>query len=210
MPAEQNILKDSGYTQEIERIIKAIGETPKSVYAPSEDSYLMLNTISRVPLQGKKVLDIGTGSGILALFCAVRGAQVTATDLDTSALESTQRSAKVLGLNLKTIKSDVFSEITERFDLVLFNPPYLPSSKFEDGAVDGGIKGAMLSKRFLEELINHLKPEGEALLVVSSLNEPASLIEPYQRFEFTVLARQSLFFEELQVLRIRSRQNFAR
>lgn len=154
-------------------------------------------------------MDVGTGSGILALFCAVHGAQVTATDIDASALQQTRKTAEALGVSLETILSDVFSKVNERFDLILFNPPYLPSSTVEDRSVDGGIGGTMLLKRFLEELPDYLERDGTALVLVSSMNEPASLLEPYREFQSTVLANRSLFFEELQVLCVRFREDFA-
>lgn len=191
------------------KIIRAIGPTPTSVYYPSDDSYLMLDALARFPLQGKKVLDIGTGSGVLALFCASHGAQVTATDIDVSSLRQAQDAAEVLGLKLETTLSNMFSEVHEQFNLVLFNPPYLPSSTIHDRTVDGGSGGTMLSERFLEELPSHLKRDGTALLLASSLNETACWPERYREFQFSVVARRSLFFEELQVLGIRFRENFA-
>jgi release factor glutamine methyltransferase len=192
----------------VSKIVRTIGPTPTNIYYPSDDSYLMLDALARLPLQGKKVLDIGTGSGILALFCASHGAQVTASDIDVSALRQAQNAAEALGLKLETTLSNMFSEVHEQFDLVLFNPPYLPSSTIHDRTVDGGSGGTMLSKRFLKELPRYLKRDGTALLLASSLNETASWPERYREFQFSLVARRSLFFEELQVLGIRFRENF--
>ncbi len=205
-----SILQNTGYAQELRKIIQAIGDTPTNTYYPGDDSYLMLDALARLPLQGRKVLDIGTGSGILALFCATHGAQVTATDIDPLALRQAHKAAGNLGLSLELIVSDLFSKVTGQFNLILFNPPYLPSSTVEDRAVDGGPGGAMLSKRFLQELPSYLKRGGTALLLVSSLNEPASLLERYPGFQFSVMAKRSLFFEELQVLGVRFREDLTR
>jgi release factor glutamine methyltransferase len=203
-------LQNIEYAQELRKIIQAIGDTPTNTYYPSDDSYLMLDALARLPLQEKKVLDVGTGSGVLALFCATHGAQVTATDIDRSSLRHADKASGILGLSLELIVSDLFSKVKGQFDLVLFNPPYLPSSALEDSAVDGGPGGAMLSRRFLEELPIHLKRAGTALLLVSSLNEPASWVERYPEFQFSVMAKRSLFFEELRVLGVRFREDLAR
>jgi release factor glutamine methyltransferase len=165
----------------------------------------MLDAISNIPLEKKEVLDVGTGSGILGLFCALRGASMTATDVDETALAHVQKAARTLGVSLKTVLSDLFSNVDGRFDLVLFNPPYLPSAALEDRTVDGGKRGVGIMKRFLETLPKHLKAEGSALLLLSSLNDPSSLIAEHPDFDFSVTARRSLFFEEVQVLHLRFR-----
>lgn len=192
----------------LRRILRAIGEPPKRVYPPSQDSYLMLDAIASVSVEGKEVLDVGTGSGILGLFCAMKGAHVTLTDIDESAIQHSLDAANVLGLKLETRLSDLFSNVNGQFDLVLFNPPYLPSETVQDRTIDGGPIGRTLIKRFLQELPNHLKRDGAAFLIVSSLNEPAFLLREYRRFQFSQMAKRSLFFEELQVLCVRFRGDF--
>lgn len=191
------------------KITRAIGNLPKTVYAPSEDSHLMLEAIARLPVEGKRLLDVGTGSGILGLFCAMRGAQVTVTDVDEAALRAATHAANTLKLNIETILSNVFSNVQGLFDLIIFNPPYLPSSTVEDRTVDGGQGGIMLSTRFLDGLNDHLNCSGTALLLVSSLNDAESLISQYSAFQFTVMAKRALFFEELRVLSIRFRDKLA-
>jgi release factor glutamine methyltransferase len=195
----------------LRKIIHAIGEVPKGIYSPSDDSFMLLEAIARMPVEGIRVLDIGTGSGILGLFCAARGAQVTATDIDDLALRHAQKAARTLGLGIQAVISDIFSNIDGRFELITFNPPYLPSSTIEDRTVDGGAQGTVLSKRFLTGLRDHLEGNGIALLLVSSFNDallPLSMWNP--QFDCEVLAKHSLFFEELKVLRVRLRDSFAR
>jgi methylase of polypeptide subunit release factors len=93
---------------------------------------------------------------------------------------------------------------------VLFNPPYLPSVTVKDRAIDGGLMGADVIRRFLLELPNHLKKDGTALMLVSSMNDIPSLVQEYSEFEFSIVAKRPLFFEELQVLRVRFRDSLAR
>jgi release factor glutamine methyltransferase len=170
----------------------------------------MIDAISNIALEGKQVLDVGTGSGIVALFCAFHGANVTATDVDESALLSAQNAARILGLDLKVALSDLFSNVSERFDLVLFNPPYVPSSSIEDNTINGGKKGAELIEKFLNTLAEHFEMDGSALLLVSSMNDPLALIAEHAEFDFSVVAKRALFFEELQVLRLSLRCNVTR
>ena len=186
----------------VSKITRAIGNVPQSVYAPSEDSYLMLDAISKLSVEGKAVLDLGTGSGILGLFCAMRGAHVTVTDVEETVLRRVREVAEGLGLRIETVVSDVFSNVRGLFDVIFFNPPYLPSLTVEDRSVDGGEGGITLISLFLDGLARHLNRRGTALLLISSLNDVQFLIGRNPVLQFSVVAKRAFFFEELRVLRI--------
>jgi release factor glutamine methyltransferase len=152
---------------------------------------------------------MGTGSGILGLYCAMRGADVTASDIDESALEQTGSAARSLGLHVNLELSDLFSNLSAKFDLILFNPPYLPSEDYRDRSIDGGPNGVVMAHRFLKDLPAHLENSAAyGLLLLSSLNNPSSLEPMHPHLEFSIIAKRRLFFEELQVLRVRLRDNF--
>ena len=104
-------------------------------YEPREDTFLMLEPLADLPLQGLRVLDVGTGSGILAAYCANKRADVTASDIDAGAIEELKSLAGRLGITLKLISCDLFSKIDDHFDIIVFNPPYLPSHEFDDRTV---------------------------------------------------------------------------
>ncbi len=191
----------------LKKILTTIGDPPPSVYAPSDDSLLMIDAIANHPLTGKKILDMGTGSGVLSLYCAMHGAEVTASDVDRPAVEEVGRRADELGVQVKLCTSDLFSNISDRFDLILFNPPYLPSVEVVDSTVDGGPGGTMLADRFLDELPPHLSTAAEAFLLLSSINYPIAIQLRHTDLEFVTVAKKSLFFEELQVLRVRLRDD---
>ena len=191
----------------LRRVLAIATNAPAPVYSPSDDSFLMVDAIAQVSLTGRSVLDLGTGSGILGLYCATRGAKVTASDIDEAAIEHVHRTAEALGLEINLLLSDLFSKISGRFDLILFNPPYLPSVLVNDRSVDGGTDGTMLADRFLKELPEHLERRAYALLLLSSVNHPASVRRRHRKLEFSTLVRKSLFFEELQVLRVRLRDD---
>jgi HemK-related putative methylase len=134
------------------------------IYEPREDSFLLLRNIATYA-RGT-VLDMGSGSGVLAKEAMKTSVKVYAVDINPNAvkhLKKTLTSAKVL-------KSDLFSRLgRRRFDLILFNPPYLPSErKAPDLALDGGKHGYELIGRFMEGIAEHLTTEGKVLLLFSS------------------------------------------
>ena len=167
----------------------------------------MIEAFARLPLGGSRVLDMGTGSGILGLYCAMHGAEVTASDIDEATVGQVSRAAEALGVKIDLRLSDLFSNIPDRFDLILFNPPYLPSVGANDRSVDGGPGGTVLIDRFLDQLPKHLGRRAEALLLLSSVNDPISVQLRHRKLEFSTVVRKSLFFEELQVLRVRLRDD---
>jgi release factor glutamine methyltransferase len=187
----------------LRKILSIANSVPASVYGPSDDSFLMIDVIARLPLNGKRVLDLGTGSGILALYCSMHGADVTASDVNEEAISEAGRTARILGVQMKLVVSDLFSNIQGRFDLILFNPPYLPSEGYGDRSVDGGPLGTTLIDRFLDRLSSHLNRNAETLLLLSTLNDPGSVQRRHGNFEFSTAATKRLFFEEIQVLRLR-------
>ena len=189
----------------LKKILKATRENPKEVYSPSDDSFLMLEAISSFPLKEKEVLDLGTGSGVLGLYAALQGAIVTISDIDEVAVKCATKAAQSLGVKCNKVVSDLFMKIAGKFDVILFNPPYLPSQSTVDRTIDGGRDGVIVADRFLCGLDEHLKADGVAFLLLSSLNNPAALLDGHREFTYSVVKKCPLFFEELQVLELRFR-----
>lgn len=182
-----------------------------TVYKPAEDSYLLQHHVERM-VRGL-VLDMGTGSGIQAITAARNPEviQVVAVDVNSQALEEAKEKASLAGVadKIEFRLSDLFQTVTEKFDYILFNPPYLPTEPKEpkDEAVrawDGGPTGAEMIKRFLKEAGDHLKPEGKILLVLSTLTGIASE-EIAGDYEAEVLEEEALFFERLLCLSLREK-----
>ena len=184
----------------------AITNGPTTTYEPREDSFLILEALAELSLGGLRVLDMGTGSGILAVYCARRGADVTASDIDIEAIRALQLTCDRMGISIKLVTCDLFSKIPERFDIVVFNPPYLPSSTIGDRTTDGGEAGTEVISRFLSELTQHVVENGRGMLVISSLNDPERLMMRHPDLSFKTLRERSLFFERLYVLEARARQ----
>ena len=172
------------------------------IYLPSDDSYLLEEEV-RKRARGKKVLDVGTGSGIQARAAYSVGArEVLAVDIDSEVIE------KLQGGEFEVKKSDLLSKVYGKFDLIVFNPPYLPLDSREDSesalATTGGERGDEIIVRFLREVGEHLSPAGEILLVVSSLTPLARIrrVLKEEGFRERVVASKKMFMEGLEVWEI--------
>jgi len=179
---------------------------PATTYEPREDTFLILDALAQLSLRGLRVLDMGTGSGILAAYCARRGADVTASDIDDEAIGTLRLTSDRMGISIKLIACDLFAKIHERFDVVVFNPPYLPSSTIDDRTTDGGERGIEVINRFLSELPQHLAENGRGMLIVSSLNDPERLVTHHPKLSFKTVREKLLFYETLYVLEAEARQ----
>ncbi|MFB6209468.1 MAG: HemK2/MTQ2 family protein methyltransferase [Candidatus Nanohaloarchaea archaeon] len=167
-----------------------------SVYPPREDSYFLKQYLENLELEDKEVLDMGTGSGILALEMAEKAAEVTAVDINQEAVEEVSRKSERRGLGIDVFKSDLFEHVDAEFDLIVFNPPYLPGEVSMEGGEmwRGGETGVELAESFLEEVDSYLKDGGKAMILVSSRSDTAQL---KQKFELDVVERVELWFETL-------------
>lgn len=178
------------------------------VYEPAEDTFLLADNLGEC--SGKRVLELGTGCGLIAALAAKSGAQVIATDVNQAALKCALANASVHGVanRIDFRLGSLFDPVTgERFDLVVFNPPYLPTEPKEtlgtpiDLAWEAGPDGRAVIDPFLEGLSNHLTKGGRALFVQSSLSNLDKTIQKLCEYGFEVdIIRKKLPFEELFLL----------
>lgn len=173
------------------------------VYRPSEDSRLLLSSI-RLD-RGERFLEVGTGTGLIALHAA-RVARVVATDASADAVRLARANARRNHLPLEVVRTDLAAGVRGPFDVVAFNPPYLegPPGDALDRAWAGGDRGSEISVRFLSDLPRVLAPAGRAYLLLSRANEPARSLAD-SMFTATCVASRRLFFEDLDVLEVRHR-----
>ena len=169
------------------------------IYQPSDDSYLLATQVKKLS-KGKKVLDIGSGSGIQALAAKkAKALSVLATDINPEAIKHLKF------LNLKAIKSNLFSKVKGKFDLIIFNPPYLPEDKREPKdsrlATTGGKQGDETILKFLKQAQKHLAKNGIILLVVSSLTPKKRIHSALKELnlEKHCIKKKAFFFESLEV-----------
>ena len=159
------------------------------IYEPQEDSFLLQKYVRK--FAKGRVLDLGTGSGIQALTALEKTPDVLAVDVSDDAV----RFVKSKGVNSKV--SNLFSKVDGKFDLIIFNPPYLPPDRYDtDRSTSGGIR---IIGRFLSQAKKFLDKHGKILLVFSSLTgDVDSLLKKYD-YESKCLETKGYFFEKLFV-----------
>jgi len=177
-------------TYKIQGIDIVIDESDPTVFQPHPITKLLAESISIKP--GDEVLEIGSGSGLIAITAAKLGAkQVYASDISEAACRATATNAMLNNLNgeLKVSEGDFFSPFTNRqFDVIISNPPCMPFPKgatyINEGlslAVDGGEDGIDATLKLLSEIDLHLKPYGSFYLPIpkwSSFEHIIDIIKP--------------------------------
>ncbi len=193
-------LERAGVNCEINREIKL-----EEIYQPAEDTLLLLKAALVEAGPEDRAIEIGCGRALISREVAPRVRSILATDINPHAV----RLAKEYGL--EAVRADLFRGIENKFDLVIFNPPYLPTSEEEkiDGwlnfALDGGATGREIINRFFEGLKDHLSPKGRALLLISSVTGLDEVLEKAKSegLEAIEVASDRYFFEQLFVVKLK-------
>jgi release factor glutamine methyltransferase len=176
----------------------------EQVYQPEADTYLLLKAVMAEIKSDDRVIEIGTGSGKIAGEAYKISKYVTATDINPYAC----RSAAALGPEV--IRTDIAAGICFGFDLVIFNPPYLPTGEGEriddwlEYALDGGISGRETIEKFAEALPGIMDENGRCLLLVSSLTGTEEVRDIFSRKKMLslVILSEKCEDETLYILRI--------
>ncbi len=195
-----------------------------AVYEPAEDSFLLATYASSLASKaqrgisprsapGLRILEIGCGCGIASLCAALANPknEVTGADISPAAVKCARENARLNDIsNANFFVSDMFAGVSGKFDAVLFNPPYLPTTRREklaledeNAAYDGGKSGLKTFYRFSHEVANHVFLGGKVAVIATSLNggikktlaELESRVGPAQ-----ILASESFFFEKIALI----------
>ena len=182
--------------------------TAETVYIPAEDSYMLAENL--LIKKGQSVLEIGTGSGIVAMYASKLTDKVTASDINYDAIELAHKNFKANNIeNIELLFGNLFEPVKDRkFDVILFNTPYLPTESDEvlddnlNYAFDGGLDGRKVIDNFLNEVKNHLNDGGIVQLIQSSLcdNEKTLAILDEQGFVCEIAASEHFFFEDVVLI----------
>ena len=174
------------------------------IYEPAEDSYLMVEALEeQIPtLLAKtpelKFLEIGCGSGInmqTALDLGIKRENIFGCDINKDAVKHCKK------LGFTSVASDLFDKIEGKFDIIVFNPPYLPLDKdepdFSKKITTGGLKGNEITLNFLEQAKEYLSEKGKIFLITSSLAKEVDF--GMLGYEAKEILSKKLFFEKLVV-----------
>ncbi len=177
----------------------------EEVYPPSEDTFLLLEAIEVG--SGEAVLEMGPGTGLITCHLAACAASVVAADLNPLAVRCTEANLRRNKLPGEARGSDLFSNVPERFDVIVFNPPYCAGTEEGPLALSwaGGADGVTVTARFLADAPGHLRPGGRIVLLLSTEMDADAVGEALRPFRRTELGRRRLFFEELWVEELRPR-----
>ncbi len=163
------------------------------VYSPREDSKLLQKVVEEYmkKFKPKRVLDMGTGSGIQAITAkkAYSTGDVFGADINPMAIDLATENAELNDVKVKFFVSDLFERFQDqKFDLIIFNAPYLPPEPPLDPIWSGGAKFIL---KFIKLARKHLNVDGQILFVYSS-KSPV-------KFEHKIVAQEKVFFETLYV-----------
>ena len=188
---------------------KHIFDVWENVYEPAEDTFLFAENLGLE--EGVQVLDVGTGCGILGILAAEKAAEVVALDMNPYAVRCAKENSALNNVSNKMvfIQDNLLAALAEnaRFDLILFNAPYLPSDEHETGtwigrSWAGGINGRQVIDSFISQVPLHLEGNGRVLLMQSTLANVGETIRKFSdcNLQATVKVERSLPFFETLVL----------
>jgi len=169
-------------------------EVDKFVLIPRPDTEVLveeaLNVCKQIACAEIKILDIGTGSGAvaLALVKEMRHAQVVATDISAAALAIADKNAHTLGLDSQIVfrQGNLFDPVDDFFDIIVSNPPYIADAEYAKlpaGVKDyeppeallAGAQGLDFYRKIINEAPGHLKNNGWLLLEIGA-TQSASVV----------------------------------
>jgi len=164
-------------------------------------SQLSTGLVSR----GSEVLDMGTGSGVCAIVAAHQARRVVAVDINPAAVRCARINALLNHLEdrIEVTHGDLFAPVQgRRFDIVLFNPPFVHGTPSNDA--DRAWRSTDVAERFAEGLTGHLTPTGFALVVLSTYGDPGRFVRHFRRcgFEMTPVAVRTFINEQLTLVRL--------
>jgi release factor glutamine methyltransferase len=181
----------------------------ENVYEPAEDTLLFAENLG--VKEGERVLDVGTGCGIIGIIAAKNASEVVAVDVNPYAVRCAKKNAMLNDARIKMAFAigDLFAPLTKRarFNLILFNAPYLPEEKDDEDSLlslawKGGETGRLFIDRFIDESPKHLCAGGRVLLIQSTLASVDLTLQAFEKqgMRASVIAECRMPFFETIVL----------
>jgi release factor glutamine methyltransferase len=152
-----------------------------------------------------EVLDMGTGSGVGAVFAAKYARRIVAVDINPAAVRCAGINTLINGVEdrVDLRHGDLFAPVHgEKFDLILFNPPFVRGAPADDR--DRAWRSSDVAERFAAGLREHLKPRGSALVLLSTFGDGAHFLQAFceQGLGVSVFAERRFINERLTVFRV--------
>jgi release factor glutamine methyltransferase len=163
--------------------------------------------------RGEQFLDMGSGTGVVGIYAAMKGATVVAVDISEQAVRVTDENADLNGVSVKVVNCDLFSRVDKKFDVVAFNAPYtrlkkdgVEDRRCQDSAADSRVKTV---RKFLRELPLHLTENGRGYLVLSSKSPMAQFAQVAEqaRLVWTVVRSKRESSETVYVIGLSLRRD---
>ena len=170
---------------------------------PRPETELLADYAIKSIEDGDKVLDLCTGSGCIAISiaknCAQKGVSVTAADLSDAALMLAKENAKLNGVNVDFVRSDLFTSVRGRFNVIVCNPPYVKSGdipnlqrevkEFEPKiALDGGDDGLEFYRRIAKSVRSYLAKDGILLLEYGE-GQADEILKLFERRDYAMVMK---------------------
>jgi release factor glutamine methyltransferase len=172
---------------------------------PRTGQFFASHIDSRLVSRDSEVLDMGTGSGVCAVFAANHARRVVAVDINVAAVRCALINSLLNSVDQKieVRHGDLFEPVHgERFDLILFNPPFVRGAPKDSR--DGAWRSSDVAERFAAGLRAHLKPGGAALVLLSTFGDGRFFLKEFhnQGFKIDVFAERSFVNERLTLFRL--------
>ena len=143
------------------------------VLVPRQDTEILIEEVEKILRPGMRVLDMCTGSGCIAISLKARHQEIecTAVDISKEALEVAEKNAEALHTEIEFLSSDMFENVEGRYDVIVSNPPYIPTKVIETleeevklhdpfGALDGKEDGLFFYRILADKSIDYLNETG--------------------------------------------------
>lgn len=130
---------------------------------------IMLFFLSKLDLPGKRLLELGAGSGLLSIYAAKQGAKVTSSDISKTAAEGLVRNGWKNNVELTVYESDLFNEFPpQTFDIIIINPPFYPHNPVKESQYAWFCgKGHVYFRRLFPEMLAFLNRDSQIYMILS-------------------------------------------
>ena len=175
------------------------------IYEPSDDSLMVIEYIRKNNglFKDKNILEIGVGSGVITNELLKYAKFVVGVDINKEAIDYCKKNIKkenavFIISNLFSGIKDMKRNIPKKYDIIVFNPPYLPRIKGDDDiSIVGGKYGYETIQRFVRDAHRFLNKDGFIVFVFSSLTNKRKVDDIIKDYVVVDKIEKNLFFEKL-------------